>query len=242
MIERILILPDVHITQNGYSKAYALAREFTKYYKPHETVLLGDFMECEAVCHWIENKRRLVENKRLLKEYAVANQELDWVQKYSRRVVYLEGNHENWVEQYIDKHPEVEGLLELSTNLRLGKRGIRFVPLNNLYRKGRIHFLHGVYINKFHALKHLTRYGCCLCYGHTHTAQTAQLNMKMMLPIMAYGLGCLCDHAPAYLKGRPSNWICQLAVMECNTKTGRFNLTPINITDNQFIYNGKEWK
>lgn len=199
-------------------------------------------MECKALCHWIECKKKLCENKRFSKECAVANRELDFLQKHSKDVVYLEGNHENWVEQYIEKKPEVEELLEIPTKLDLKERGIGWVPQNRLYRVGKMYFIHGVYIYKYHAQKHLTAYGCNICYGHTHTAQTHQLNMKMQDPIMAYGLGCLCDHEPHWMRGRPANWMNQFAVMDVQEDTGRFNLNTINITRGQFIYNGRIYR
>jgi len=68
------------------------------------------------------------------------------------------------------------------------------------------------------------------------------INMRMQEPIMSWGLGCLCGHAPDYGKGRPMNWINQFAVFELDSKTGNFNLTPINIIDNKFIYNGRLYK
>jgi hypothetical protein len=67
------------------------------------------------------------------------------------------------------------------------------------------------------------------------------LNMKMQKPIMAYGLGCLCNHAPEYMKNKPANWLNQFGVMEQDSR-GVFNLYPVNITEGQFIYNGKRYK
>lgn len=242
MTHRVLILPDIHLTQDGPAVPYTLVKSFLREYKPHLTIILGDFMECEALSHWLESKRKLLENKRYNKECVVANDELDYIQQYSQEIVYLEGNHENWVEQYVEKRPEVEGLLEIPIRLHLKQRSIKWIPLNKLYRVGKLYFVHGTYINKYHAQKHLVAYGCNICYGHTHTAQTHQLNMQMQEPIMAYGLGCLCDREPQFMRGRPANWINQFAVMDLEEKTGRFNLSPINITRGQFLYAGKRYR
>lgn len=242
MVERTVILPDVHLTQDGGVKPYAIVKSFIEQYKPDNIVLLGDFMDCTSVSHWLENKGLHLEGKRMLEEFKTANVELDFLQTHSSRVVYIEGNHENWMEQYIEKHPEIEGLLEIDRNLRLKTRGIQWVPLNRLYKMGKVYLTHGCFTNKHHAAKHLMTFGCCVIYGHTHQHQTHMFNMKMQLPIMAWGIGCLCDHAPYYMKGRPANWINQFGVLETNDKTGRFNFTPVNVTDNQFIYQGKEYK
>jgi UDP-2,3-diacylglucosamine pyrophosphatase LpxH len=242
LIQRAVILPDIHLTEQEPAYPYQLAKRFIKDYKPDESIILGDFVHLESISHWIYDKKLLCENKRYKKEMSRANVELDFLQKHTKRVVYLEGNHEQWVTFYIEQKPEVQGLMEIPHMMDLHKRGIDYLPINKLYKKGKIYFVHGVYTNKYHAHKHLTSYGCCLCYGHTHSAQTSQMNMKMQDPIMAYGLGCLCDHEAAYRRGVPSNWINQFAVLESNTDCGNFNIYPINITKGQFIWNKRVYK
>lgn len=239
-VNTVIILPDVHCTEKGFKKPYLLVRKFLKEFKPDITVLLGDFMNMDALCrHTLgENKKRLVENKRYRKECDVANNELDFLDRYSKKIIYLEGNHENWVEQYIDAHPEVEGDFELPLKLHLKERDIPWIPLNHLYKLGQLYLTHGLYTSKFHAYKHLITFGCNICYGHTHNAQTAMINMKIQEPFMSWGLGCLCDHEPSYLEGKPANWINQFAVVHLH-KGGNFQLTPINIIDNRFFFGGK---
>ena len=239
MIEQVVILPDVHLEEHEIPTSYQLTKKLIADIHPDEVLLLGDFIHLSSLSHWIYDKKKLCENRRYLKEIDTANKELDFLQKHSKRVTYMEGNHEQWVTFYIEFKPEVEGLLELKKLLRLKERGIRWVPINKLYKIGKMYFIHGLYIYKYHAFKHLTSYGCCITYGHTHTAQTAQMNMKMQEPIMAYGLGCLCDHEPDYRRGKPSNWIDQFAIMYHDTTCGNFNLYPVNITKNQFIWNRK---
>ena len=90
-------------------------------------------------------------------------------------------------------------------------------------------------------MKHLIRLGCNVCYGHSHSTQTAMMNMRMLKPHQAYALGCLCGHSPDYMKGKPSNWINQFAIMYTGSK-GNFNLYPINIINGEFIFNNKLYK
>tara|TARA_Y100000310_G_scaffold155934_1_gene155373 strand:+ start:366 stop:1010 length:645 start_codon:yes stop_codon:yes gene_type:complete len=207
-----------------------------------EIILLGDFMNCDSLSHWNENKKRTMENKRYIEECEQANEELTYIQACGKKVTYLEGNHENWVEQYIEHKPELEGELELPKKLELKKRKISWHPLNTLYPKGKAYFTHGSYTHKYHTSKHLYTFGCSIIYGHVHQAQSFQLNMKMQEPIMAWSIGCLCSHSPDYLKGRHANWIDGFGVLETNKKTGNFNFYNVNITDGRFIYQGKEWR
>lgn len=242
MIEISIIAPDVHLEEKEPPKPYKLLKKLIVDIQPKRIILLGDFLSLNSLSHWAYDKKKLCENKRFKKEIDKANHELDFLQKNCDEVIYLGGNHEDWVVQYVEKRPEVEGLMELPIVLKLKERGITWVPMNKLYKVGKMYFVHGLYISKYHASKHLHSYGCCITYGHTHTAQTAQMNMKMQDPIMAYGLGCLCDHEPEYRRGRPSNWIDQAAIMYHDTETGNFNLYPINITKGQFIWNKKIYK
>lgn len=170
----------------------------------------------------------------------IANKELDFLQEHAKKVTYLEGNHENWVEQYVDKHPEMEGLIEVPIKLKLKKRGIEWHKYNTLYKVGNLYFTHGCFTGKYHAAKHLQAFGCNLVYGHSHNTQTSMQNMKMQDVYVAYGLGCLCDHEPEYMKGRPANWINSFGIVYFNKK-GNFNFYQINIIDNNFMWEGKEY-
>lgn len=240
MIKKILILPDVHI-DTGISREYKAVKSFMPYFKPDETILLGDYADVSALSAWDMDKKRLMEGRRYKLEMNRVNQELDYVQKYSKKVTFLEGNHEYRIDRYLDKNPEMEGLIELPIMLEFEKRGIKYLEMNKLYKIGDMHFTHGMWTNKYHANAHLTRLGCNICYGHSHRPQMDTMNMKMQVPHAAYGLGGLCDKAPDYLKGRPSNWTNQFAIMYSDSKTGNFNLYPINVINGSFIWNGKKY-
>jgi len=67
MIERIVVLPDVHLTTK-IPKEYQLVKKFIKDYKPDEVILLGDFMEVEALSSYDLSKKRKIEGKRFEKE------------------------------------------------------------------------------------------------------------------------------------------------------------------------------
>jgi len=242
MIRRALLLPDAHINET-VPKEYQLVKRFIrKQPKWDLTLLMGDYMDISALCHWDMDKRKLMEGRRYKKEVDIANKELDFLQKHSKKIVYLEGNHENFVTRYIEKHPEQEGMIELPENLNLKERGIEWVPMNKLYKIGSCYFTHGLYTNKYHTNKHITTLGCNIVYGHKHSAQSDMMTMKMQKPIMGWALGCLCNKQPHYMKGRPSNWINGFGIFEWNEKSGHFSVFPINIINNKFIWQGKEYK
>ena len=239
-IKSIIILPDVHLTES-IPKDYLLVKAFIKDFKPDEIILLGDFMDIASLSAWDYDKKRIMEGRRFVKEVRRANNELDYLQKYSKKVIYLEGNHEDRVNRYLDKNPEMEGMIEIPEQLGLKERKINWIKMNGLYKKGTMYFTHGMYTNLHNAKKHLQTLGCNVCYGHQHGTQTAMQNMKMQRPHMAYALGTLGDKAPSYMKNRPANWISQFGIFYWNTKTGGFNLYPVNIIKNKFLWKDKEY-
>ena len=236
---KAIVLPDVHINDQGYAPCYEPVKKFIKQFKPDETILLGDFADCVSLSHWNLKKRRKVEGKRHSKEIEVLDKELRYLEKYSKKIVWMEGNHENWLEQYLDQHPESEGSLEYT--IRLKDRKFKWIPQGQTYKLGKLYFIHGEYITMHHAKKHLMEYGCNLCYGHTHTFQTHTYSMRKQDPYVAYGLGCLCDHKPAYLKGRKGAWINQFAVVYV-ADNGQFQVYPINIINDAFYFEKKRYQ
>ena len=240
-IKRVLILPDVHMTTK-LPRAYKIVKRFIKKQKKFdEIILLGDFLDVDSLSHWNKDMSRKVEGKRFKKEMDLANKELDFLCKHTSQVTWLMGNHEQWIERYIDFRPEIEGMIEIKTVCKTVQRGIKVIKYNDLYKVGKMYFTHGMYVNKYHSNKHLVSLGCSVCYGHTHNTQTFMMNMKMQKPLMSYGLGCLCGHSPDYMKNKPSNWIAQFGIMYYNER-GKFNLYPINIIQKSFVWEGVEYK
>lgn len=235
-------MPDIH-DKPGVKKSrpYEAVMNFIVDYNPDEIVLLGDNMNLDSLSRWNINKKLSVEGKRYEKEIESFNLVLDEMQTMTPRITFMEGNHENWTKQYIEHESALDGFIDLKKQLHIKDRGMKWIDLNDIYKVGKMYFLHGIYVTVHHAKRHLEAFGACVCYGHTHTSQTYQTTMKFQDPIMAWGLGCLCDHAPDYMKGRPAKWINQFAVFEINTKTGRFTLLPINIIGGKFIYEGQEY-
>lgn len=240
-MKKVIIIPDLHLTES-VPKDYLPVKRFIEKFKADEIIILGDFMDVSSLSAWDYDKKRLMEGRRYIKEVRCANKELDFLQKHSKKITFLEGNHENRIDRYLDKNPEMEGIIELKEQLSLKQRKIKWVPMNDLYKLGGMYFTHGMYTNKYCAQKHLETLGCNVCFGHQHKTQTAFQNMAMQKPIMSYALGTLGDKKPDYLKNRPGNWINQFAVYYYDDKSELFNLYPINITKGRFIFDGAEYK
>ncbi len=236
-----IILTCVHLDDKGHSRVYGVVKKFIKDFQPDVVYLDGDFADCCSLSHWNLQKRRKMEGLRHKREISLIDKELVFLEKHCGKIVWLEGNHCNWVSQYLDKNPELEGLIEYQELLHLKERGIEWVPFNELLKVGRLRLTHGYYTNEHHAKKHLNELGCNVVYGHTHKGQSATKNMITQKPIKAWGLGCLCNKKPSYLKGKRGGWNHEFAVLYVATN-GEFNLYPIDIINNRFYFNGKSYK
>ena len=143
---------------------------FCEDFEPDAFVFGGDNLDLEVVSHWVGNRRRKVEGKRLKKDYLRFNNEvlspLDDILSDDAERIFLLGNHEDWVEQYIDEHPEVEGFFEVRNNLDIGKWDV--YEYGEVAKIGKLHFIHGTYITIHNAMKTAQVYGRNIVYGHGH--------------------------------------------------------------------------
>ena len=242
-MKRIFVLPDIHAPFHDM-KAIGAFMNYAATQHVDEFVQLGDYVDADAVNAHDEGKRRTQEGRRLKDEYDVANELLDQLTDAVRirhrgtKLVMLKGNHEWRVDRWVDRHPEIEGLIEVENALRLQARGVHWVesyPHGEAYKMGRLHAIHGSYTNKYHAAKHLDEYGIDLIYGHVHSIQVASRPSRNKLRTTeAISIGCLCDYALPYLQGRPSKW--QHAFAEVHLwEGGAFNVLPVRIHDGEFV-------
>ena len=247
---RLVFLPDIHseaIPINGskwkpnLSPALWACLDFCKEFKPHGTIIGGDFINLDHVGRFSKNKPRLREGRRLKHDYALGNELLDIIDKFTQqKKVFLMGNHDMWLEQYLDEHPQIEGLIEMSQELRLVERGYDVIPENKVYKVGRARFAHGIYHNMYHARATVQVMGDNIFYGHCHDMQGfTQANYDQQ-PIMGHSCGCLCDLNPSYLRNKPNRWVNGFGVFYFN-KNGSFTPYFPIIINGQFWFAGKKY-
>ena len=209
--------------------------------KPDFFVFLGDNMDMVSINHWLHDRedRRHLEGKRLRQEYDNFQTEiLDRLKLPQHcRKVFMLGNHESWLEQYIDKIPELEGFAEIDKCLDLKEWEI--IPYRQTCKIGKIYFHHGEYVGKHHSAKMVDTFERNIVYGHLHSYQ---IHTKIT-PInceahSAISMPCACNMNPDYNRDRPSAWVNGLGVFYIHPD-GNFNIYPIISSKDHFIFNGK---
>lgn len=247
---RFIAWPDTHIPFED-KKAVSVALKIVAWYQPQVIVILGDFLDCTPVSHWLKSQQRnkTAEGMRLKDDFAAGNRLLDKITAHGcKKLVYLEGNHEDWIHDAIERNPEFDGLIDLDLGLRFAERrskGLEIVHLryNKCWKLGKLWFTHGLYTGQNHAKKHVEAYARNIVYGHLHDVQ---LHVKVS-PVdiedkkMGLSLGCLADRNPQFMENRPNNWVHALGVGMVRAN-GNFNIDPIIISGGEATYAGKTFK
>ena len=111
---------------------------------------------------------------------------------------------------------------------KIDERGYEWHPYGEVFKilGSKMYAYHGGHYSGIsHARTHALQLGCNVVYGHTHDSQ------------MAYSLGCLTDMTKSYLKGRPTNWSHNVAILDIFTNNN-FNLVVLDIVNGVTSYGG----
>lgn len=218
--------------------------KFIEEFQPDVFAFGGDNMNMDAVDHWKMEKgqKRPLEGRRLLKEYQgfmndIQTPLVNILPKDCRKIWHF-GNHCDWVEKYIDKHPEVEGMLEIRNNLDF--TNWETYDYGKTSKVGKLYIDHGRYINQYSAAKTVNVYGRNIIYGHGHTSQS----YTRVAPIdtqahEATQVPCACKMNPDYMRNMPNAWVSGFAVAYMQNN-GLFNLYVVKAINGHFVApNGK---
>lgn len=218
-------------------------------------ISLGDFLDLDMISRWVEGAPRKIENKRVKHAVDMGRMVLEKRVNVLRwgpngnpkcRYILIEGNHDNRVEQVVDKFPVWEGIIELKTMLGIPELGIEWVPFwsdpRQVFRKGKATFIHGLYTNQYHAAKHVRQYGTNIIYGHSHTVQEHSLVFGAnTFAITGKSLGHLSDPKQmAYIRGKPQDWVQAFATF-LFWPNGNFNEYTTKIINHAFYGPDEQW-
>ncbi len=248
---RVFVFPDLHFPNHDI-KTIKNVFKYIKDSKPFdEFIQLGDFMDFDYCSRWTKGNYRKLENKRFTEDYKRANLFLDELlavlhkNNPKMKIVFLEGNHDKRPEDYIDAHPDLEGLLEVENCLNYKERGIEYHKYWNnskTYKLGHAEFMHGQKISKYHSYQMALAYMGPIFYGHTHDVTSFTLEDRDKTKLyLGQSLGTLSLYNPEYMGDKPSKW--QQAFTEfVFSKDGMFNYNITRIFNHGFIHlSGKKY-
>jgi len=212
---------------------------FVSDFRPDVFIFGGDNLNMDAVDHWRreKNQQRALEGRRLKHDYSGFNRDilepLSDALPGTCRLIWHHGNHEDWVEQYIDSHPEAEGFLEVETNLGLADWEIYDYGRSSAI--GKLHVIHGEYVNEYNAAKTVRVYHRNIIYGHGHTMQAfTEITPLDSDAHTSTQIPCACNLNPDYRRNKPNAWLNGFAVFHV-MPGGNFNLYPVVAFGGAFV-------
>ena len=243
-----IVYTDAHSPEQDKASC-AIVREVVKDLQPNFIVNMGDGASFESINGWNKGKPRLREGKRLQDDltgmYGLDAYLTEFAPKSCKKIRHI-GNHENWVQFYINEHPELEGLGELDLKQTYKSMGWKVIPWGDFSHIGLLYFHHGDrkgYQTKYHAAQWALS-GKSICYGHRHDFQRFTNELlggdDSFTPNAGFSIGCLGKRTPEWMDNKRNNWSNGFGVFYTRPG-GYFNLYMVDIIHGVAMWNEKTY-
>lgn len=182
--------------------------------KPDIVILGGDVIDASGM-HGIESmKASEVNLNHYNRDVKLLKGMFKTVSGLAKKVVFLEGNHEERYRRVVSKYPDLFGsLFNLQRDTCLPEYGVDWVPYgaySSSYIIGDCAFIHGTIWPDNHAKAYALRHTPYkVIYGHLHHLQayTTHRANPAMNPRYAITAGCLTNLSPEWKKGEAHQWV-----------------------------------
>lgn len=216
-------------------------------------VLAGDQHHNEEISHWSNGKPLLRppgSYKRNTEGFGVLLNDMEALLPREAEKVWIEGNHEDWVQQLIERQPELQGTMERPLLYNLAERGWKVLALGEGKKLGKLLVVHGEGLSGignqasvYHSKRAVESFCTSVLYGHFHSAQsyTKVLPHSAKDKWIAYSSPACCTLNPSYLKNRPNAWVSGFTIVELHDppkSNSNFNVYPVIVSDGTFAFGG----
>lgn len=226
MRDKFVVLSDIHFPYHD-SKALNAVYKFLAQTPTDIIILNGDILDFYDVSSFDKNPDRV---NSLQKELDLANKFFRRLRQLSTgRIIFVKGNHEDRLERYLRKHPELYSLdaLKLPNLLGLDKYNIEYKDKG--FKLGSLKIIHGDMVRKFSAYTargELEKHDSSGISSHTHRG-SAYFYRTPERYLAWFESFCLCDLNPEYID--EPNW--QQGFLYGYVDKDSFAVTPIPIVD-----------
>jgi predicted MPP superfamily phosphohydrolase len=243
--KKIVALFDLHVP---FHIRLTPVWEFIQDFKPTTVILGGDAHDWTAVSDWLSDQSRALDGGTIKGNYKELEESVLKPLKKANRdcpVIFLTGNHEDRLTRAARADPNKRGYLELENNLDQKKYNLKILPVNEGYQAGKnLVYIHGLYVNQFHAKKTVEAYHTSVLYGHVHDFQAYTLVSPVNVKHFYKGqsCGCLCNLNPDFMKNRPNKWVNGFNYCYLDEESGLFWDTQVTIVDGKFYTMGRRYR
>ena len=216
---------DYHVPFHD-EKALSIVKAYAKDYKPDYFIINGDFADFYSISRFDKNPERKLVLQDEMFECRKVLYDLKKSLPKKTKIIYLEGNHENRLQLFLWKNPELYGMSDLTVQkqLHLDKLGIKYVTADNDYWKttsghfkiGDMVFMHGdnrlngASLSKYagySAKNTMMSLNTSITMGHGHRGAVVSHETPYQR-IVGVESGCLCQ------KSGTADWHHGFATME----------------------------
>lgn len=192
-LSRSLFWPDTHAPYHDW-RAVELAIQIGREFKPDTLVFEGDFFDCYTISDYEKDPHKACNT--IQQEVQESTALLLRIEKEIRpkKVVFVEGNHEDRVSRYLRKNaPKLMGLVDTRSVLGIPDRYqfVPFGPKNKYWASPKLIVTHGTRANKYCASAMVERFKVSVLFGHTHRLQEFNI----------------CTADGRRLKGKTNGWL-----------------------------------
>lgn len=210
---KVLVIPDAHIHQDSNLERFDKLGNYIAKEKPEVIISMGDFVSMQSISHWDAHKKLTMEGRRYRLDmnkgkealsklfsplYAIQRRQKELKEKqYRPRVIYLEGNHEAWVDKYLEENPSMEGQIGIDLDLGLAEKGIEFVPYKSYVTIEDVQFTHmpisgsGQAVSGADICSKVARYVAkSTVFAHTHRLEHSVVTRVGAEPMQLLTVGC----------------------------------------------------
>jgi len=213
-LERVFVFSDMQIPYHSH-EALNIALQRCADYKPTHVVIIGDFLDYEALLGKAKQKSPDLstdELKALDLEFLAGAKVLKQIEQVLPKECvkyFIKGNHEDRADQIIAK-PDGDYWkkhIDINERLRLSESGWHITWYNDKIKLGKLNYTHGFYYDVHHAQHHARVYCENVLYGHSHQVQVFTMPTPAReLAFWSASVGCLSNMNPEWLRGKPNSW------------------------------------
>lgn len=243
MTKRYIILGDIH-GQWADERALDTIKHYLADRPPDHIIQVGDWLDPTSVSHHETGRVRFLAGRNLeIEAAAVVRQQREISDAAGKKVPidWLMGNHEKWLEGWLEKHPEVGELITID---KLTADRPKNVSLFDSYPDKVVNYglfgvTHGCYTGANSLQRHLYAFGKPIFYGHTHAmGQFSHRWAANGRSTAAYNVGFLARYDLHYLKTPASSWQQGFAEVEVSEKERLFTARLVPFVDRKFLSAG----
>ncbi|HEY6766597.1 MAG TPA: metallophosphoesterase [Candidatus Sulfotelmatobacter sp.] len=242
-----VVMADLHVPTHDRPSVAAVLDFVRKNRKTiHGLVLLGDVMDSENISHHTIGRPGLRKRGGFQEDIDICTRELldpiDEMLPHAEKV-FISGNHERFLTDFLESAPEFEGSLSWPKLLGLGNRGWTYIEQGGTFNIGPLILLHGDSVGSGQniAKKVVDVYCASTMSGHVHSfnAATKCSEVKQKDRWVSMTIPCLTTLSPRYAKARPNAYLRGFGIVESYEGGRLFNAYVPIISEGKFCFAGR---